>query len=126
MSRAFAVGAWVDTCEVACGWEEVAPLYTAVREALRDTAVVLCHFSHAYHDGCSLYFTFAGGGTAGNGPRSALSRYDLCWERALTTVRRHGAVVAHHHGVGRSKDDNQWPHSAQSAARGQGNSCIAP
>lgn len=103
MSRAFAVGGWVDTCEVACGWDEVASLYTAVREALRDTAVVLCHFSHAYHDGCSLYFTFAGGGTAGNGPRSALSRYDLCWERALTTVRRHGAVVAHHHGVGRSK-----------------------
>jgi alkyldihydroxyacetonephosphate synthase len=103
MSKAFAVGGWVDTCEVACGWGEVAPLYRAVREALRDTAVVLCHFSHAYHDGCSLYFTFAGGGSTGSGPRAALTRYDLCWERALTTIRRHGAVVAHHHGVGRSK-----------------------
>ena len=103
MSRAFAVGGWVDTCEVACGWDQVASLYKAVREALRDTAVVLCHFSHAYLDGCSLYFTFAGGGSVGSGARSALSRYDLCWERALTTIRRHGAVVAHHHGVGRSK-----------------------
>ncbi len=103
MSKAFAVGGWVDTAEVACGWEQVAPLHKAVREALRDTAIVLCHFSHAYHDGCSLYFTFAGGGSAGSGPRSALARYDLCWERALTTIRRSGAVVAHHHGVGRSK-----------------------
>jgi alkyldihydroxyacetonephosphate synthase len=103
MSKAFAVGGWVDTCEVACGWEQVVPLYTAVREALRDTAVVLCHFSHAYLDGCSLYFTFAGGGITGAGPRSALSRYDTTWDRALTTIRRHGAVVAHHHGVGRSK-----------------------
>jgi alkyldihydroxyacetonephosphate synthase len=103
MSKAFAVGGWVDTCEVACGWEQVAPLHAAVREALRDTAVVLCHFSHAYLDGCSLYFTFAGGGTAGSGPRSALARYDTTWDRALTTIRRHGAVVAHHHGVGRSK-----------------------
>jgi alkyldihydroxyacetonephosphate synthase len=103
MSKAFAVGGWVDTCEVACGWEQVAPLYRAVREALRDTAVVLCHFSHAYLDGCSLYFTFAGGGTVGSGPRSALARYDTAWDRALTTIRRHGAVIAHHHGVGRSK-----------------------
>ena len=103
MSKAFAVGGWVDTCEVACGWDQVASLHKAVREALRDTAVVLCHFSHAYLDGCSLYFTFAGGGSVGSGTRSALSRYDLCWERALTTIRRHRAVVAHHHGVGRSK-----------------------
>jgi alkyldihydroxyacetonephosphate synthase len=103
MSKAFAVGGWVDTCEVACGWGEVEPLYKAVREALRDVAVVLCHFSHAYVDGCSLYFTFAGGGTTGAGHRSALARYDLCWERALTTIRRHGAAIAHHHGVGRSK-----------------------
>lgn len=103
MSKAFAVGGWVDTCEVACGWEQVAPLYASVREALRDTAIVLCHFSHAYVDGCSLYFTFAGGGSVGNGPRSALAKYDLAWERALTTIRRSGAVVAHHHGVGRSK-----------------------
>ncbi len=103
MSKAFAVGGWVDTCEVACGWGDVETLYKAVREALRDVAIVLCHFSHAYADGCSLYFTFAGGGTSGPGHRSALARYDLCWERALTTIRRHGAAIAHHHGVGRSK-----------------------
>lgn len=103
MSRAFAMGTWVDTCEVALGWEGVVPLYREVREALRDVAVAMCHFSHAYPDGCSLYFTFAGFGAEGTGPRSALSRYDLAWERALTVARRHGATLAHHHGVGRSK-----------------------
>ncbi len=103
MSRAFAAGTWVDTFEVATGWEGVVPLYRDVREALRDVAVVMCHMSHAYHDGCSLYFTFAGFGAQGSGPRSALSRYDLAWERALTVARRHGAALSHHHGIGRSK-----------------------
>jgi alkyldihydroxyacetonephosphate synthase len=103
MSRAFAAGTWVDTFEVATGWEGVLPLYRDVREALRDVAVVMCHMSHAYHDGCSLYFTFAGFGAHGSGPRSALSRYDLAWERALTVARRHGAAISHHHGIGRSK-----------------------
>ena len=103
MSRAFAAGTWVDTFEVATGWDGVVPLYRDVREALRDVAVVMCHMSHAYHDGCSLYFTFAGFGAQGSGPRSALSRYDLAWERALTVARRHGAAISHHHGIGRSK-----------------------
>jgi alkyldihydroxyacetonephosphate synthase len=103
MSHAFAAGGWVDTMEVALPWEGVEPLYNDVREALRDVAVVMCHFSHAYADGCSLYFTFAGGGAPGSGPRSARARYDLTWERALSTVRRSGAAISHHHGVGRSK-----------------------
>jgi alkyldihydroxyacetonephosphate synthase len=103
MSKAFAAGGWVDTCETAVPWEQVAPLHQAMREALRDTAVVLCHFSHAYVDGCSLYFTFAGGGGVGTGPRSALGRYDLCWERALSTLRRFQAPASHHHGLGRLK-----------------------
>jgi alkyldihydroxyacetonephosphate synthase len=103
MSRAFAAGSWIDTCEVATGWESVTALHRDVREALFDVAVVLCHFSHAYVDGCSLYFTFAGGGGGGTGPRSALARYDLAWERALTVIRQRGAAIAHHHGVGRSK-----------------------
>jgi alkyldihydroxyacetonephosphate synthase len=105
MSKVFAAGGWVDTCETACGWAEVLPLYRAMREALRDLAVVMCHFSHAYIDGCSLYFTFAGGGTTGSegGPRSSLSRYDLAWERALLVLRKHGAALSHHHGIGRLK-----------------------
>ncbi len=103
MSRAIAAGSWVDTFEVAVGWQGVTALHAEMRSALIDVAVVMCHMSHAYVDGCSLYFTFAGGGGAGQGPRCALSRYDQCWQRALAVAHKHRAVVAHHHGVGRSK-----------------------
>jgi alkyldihydroxyacetonephosphate synthase len=103
MSRAFAAGAWVDTFEVACGWEGVVPLHKELRAALSDVAVVMCHMSHAYADGCSLYFTFAGGGASGPGPRGSLARYDTAWSRALAVAKKHGAATSHHHGVGRSK-----------------------
>ena len=110
MAKAFAAGGWVDTMEVATGWAQVVPLYHAVQDALRDVAVVMCHFSHAYVDGCCLYFTFAGGGAEGRGERSAFARYDLCWERAMATCRRMGANISHHHGVGRSKS-RSWRRS---------------
>jgi alkyldihydroxyacetonephosphate synthase len=103
MSKAFGAGGWVDTFEVATGWQGVVALHKEMRAALSDVVVVLCHMSHAYPDGCSLYFTFAGGGGPGTGPRSALGRYDLAWSRALAVTRRHGAAASHHHGVGRAK-----------------------
>ncbi|MCP4504198.1 MAG: FAD-binding oxidoreductase [Deltaproteobacteria bacterium] len=103
MARTYAVGGWVDTMEVATRWENVQPLYDEVRRSLRDVAVVMCHFSHAYVDGCSLYFTFAGGGAVGEGSGSAHERYDLAWTRAMDACLRRGANVSHHHGIGRSK-----------------------
>lgn len=103
MSHVFAAGAWVDTMEVAAGWEEVLPLYRAMRHALEGVALVTCHFSHAYVDGCSLYFTFIGGGPGGADEPNDRARYDLTWDRALEVVRLRGATLSHHHGVGRSK-----------------------
>ena len=35
-------------------------LYHSVRAAIGRHALVMAHFSHAYADGCSIYFTFAG------------------------------------------------------------------
>jgi alkyldihydroxyacetonephosphate synthase len=101
MTRMYAAGGWADTMEVAVGWKKVAPLYHAVREALKDQVVVLCHFSHAYVDGCSLYFTYAGGGTDEDG--EALARYQATWSTALSVVNAHGGAVSHHHGIGRLK-----------------------
>ncbi|MFZ9887103.1 MAG: FAD-binding oxidoreductase, partial [Myxococcota bacterium] len=103
MSHVFAAGAWVDTMEIATGWAGVLPLYRAMRTALSNVALVTCHFSHAYIDGCSLYFTFVGGGRAGGGATGDRGHYDLTWSRALEVVRRSGATLSHHHGVGRSK-----------------------
>ncbi len=95
-----AAGAFVDTMEVAAPWSSLHGLHGAVREALGEEAFVVAHFSHAYPDGASIYFTFAG---AARDDEEALERYDRAWQRALRAAVRAGGVLSHHHGVGRSK-----------------------
>ena len=96
----FRAGAFVDTMEVSAPWEQVPHIYAAVRRNLTSLAYVMCHFSHAYHDGCALYFSFA----SATPERDALyARYDKVWSTALSTVQEHGGTLSHHHGVGLSK-----------------------
>ncbi|MEO8704166.1 MAG: FAD-binding oxidoreductase [Kofleriaceae bacterium] len=97
MSPMFRDGAFVDTMEVACSWEQLMDLYHSVREAIGRHAVVMAHFSHAYADGCSIYFTFAG-----TAPDAASSErvYDAIWRDGLEAATRVGATISHHHGVG--------------------------
>ncbi|WP_421713296.1 FAD-linked oxidase C-terminal domain-containing protein [Alteromonas abrolhosensis] len=59
------IGIATDTVETATTWSNLEKLATGVRAAIRealageDEAVaVLCHLSHPYPDGASLYFTF--------------------------------------------------------------------
>ena len=96
----YARGAWVDTMEVAAPWSRLEALYENVREALGGGAFVMAHMSHAYPDGCSIYFTFAG---ASKTDADAAVTYDATWRRALAAAHDAGGTVAHHHGVGRSK-----------------------
>jgi alkyldihydroxyacetonephosphate synthase len=97
MSPVFRDGAFVDTMEVACSWERLMDLYHSVREAIGRHAVVMAHFSHAYADGCSIYFTFAG-----TAPDAAAAErvYDAIWRDGLEAATRVGATISHHHGVG--------------------------
>ncbi len=99
-SPVFVLGAWVDTMEVSAPWQEVERIYDAVRDAVRDRAFVMAHFSHAYLDGCALYFTFAGMET-----QDDVSQYLETWRRALAAVVENGGSVSHHHGVGLAKYD---------------------
>ncbi|HEU4727875.1 MAG TPA: FAD-linked oxidase C-terminal domain-containing protein, partial [Kofleriaceae bacterium] len=97
MSPVFRDGAFVDTMEVASSWERLTDLYHSVRAAIGQHAVVMAHFSHAYADGCSIYFTFAG--TAPD--RVAAERlYDAIWRDGLEAATRVGGTISHHHGVG--------------------------
>src|SRR5262249_21308937 len=73
MSKVFDAGAFVDTMEVATTWDKLLELYRAVRAAVSPLAFIMAHFSHAYVDGCSIYFTFA---AKGNGPADAERKYD--------------------------------------------------
>ncbi len=97
MSPVFRDGAFVDTMEVAASWERLMDLYHAVRAALSQHAVVMAHFSHAYRDGCSIYFTFAG---QADDTATSERRYDSIWRDGLEATTRVGGTISHHHGVG--------------------------
>ncbi len=96
----FMSGAFVDTMEVAAPWSKLGALYENVRAALGRHVFVMAHLSHAYPDGCSIYFTFAGGGKNAAHQEAA---YDAAWRSALEAALASGGTISHHHGVGRSK-----------------------
>jgi len=100
-SPLFSAGAFADTMEVATTWDRLSGLYRGVREAVAPHAFVMAHFSHAYLEGCSIYFTFVG--LAGNDLAVAESRYDACWQSALSAACDAGATLSHHHGIGLHK-----------------------
>ena len=99
-SPLIAAGGFVDTMEVASTWSRLMPMFETVREALAPHVFVMAHFSHAYPDGASIYFTFAG---SAEDDEATLRKYDQAWRDALEAVVRAGGTLSHHHGVGRSK-----------------------
>ncbi len=100
MSKVFDAGAFVDTMEVATTWDKLLELYSAVRAAVSPLAFIMAHFSHAYADGCSIYFTFA---ARGDSRADAERKYDDIWRAGLAAVTQVGGTISHHHGVGLSK-----------------------
>ncbi|HEY1958844.1 MAG TPA: FAD-binding oxidoreductase [Polyangiaceae bacterium] len=104
-SPLFARGLFVDTMEVAAPWSRLGALYDGVREAIGARAFVMAHMSHAYPDGCCIYFSFAGSAGPGDGTwdERCDERYDAIWRDALGAAVKAGGTIAHHHGVGRSK-----------------------
>lgn len=97
MSQLLDVGMFADTMEVAATWDKVMEVYRRIHDAVSPLAFVLCHFSHAYLEGCSLYFSFA---SSGRDEQEKEQRYDEMWRRALAAAREAGATVSHHHGIG--------------------------
>ncbi|HVK75928.1 MAG TPA: FAD-binding oxidoreductase [Kofleriaceae bacterium] len=97
MSPVFRDGAFVDTMEVASSWEQLLDLYHSVRDAIGRHAVVMAHFSHAYPEGCSIYFTFAAHADDRGGDERL---YDAIWRDGLEAATRVGGTISHHHGVG--------------------------
>lgn len=100
MSSVFRDGAFVDTMEVASSWERLLDLYDGVREAISRHALVMAHFSHAYSEGCSIYFTFVG---QGDSRQESERTYDAIWRDGLSATTRAGGTISHHHGVGMLK-----------------------
>jgi alkyldihydroxyacetonephosphate synthase len=99
--RVFGPGVVVDTIEVAGLWSAVPELYEGIRSALAGRAeAVVCHLSHLYSSGSSLYFTFL---IRGTDDRDAEARYLAAWDEAVRSCADVGGTLTHHHGIGRLK-----------------------
>jgi alkyldihydroxyacetonephosphate synthase len=90
-------GAYLDTIELAAPWTVLPALHARVKTAIGVGGLALCHFSHAYEQGCCAYFSFGGSGDTEEGARDA---YDRAWQGAMSAALELGATISHHHGVG--------------------------
>jgi alkyldihydroxyacetonephosphate synthase len=99
------VGVLVETLETATFWSNRDALYAAVKTALEATlgegTLVLCHISHVYETGCSLYFTVA---TKQSG--DPLPQWQAAKAAANDAIVAAGATITHHHAVG--TDHKPW------------------
>jgi alkyldihydroxyacetonephosphate synthase len=101
-------GALCETLETATNWSNVPALKAAVTEALTKSlaesgtpALVLCHISHVYPTGASLYFTVVAG-QRGN----PIEQCRKAKTAASEAMMRTGATITHHHAVG--ADHRPW------------------
>lgn len=100
LSPLIAQGCFADTMEVAAPWSKLEELYKNVKKAISPKALVMAHFSHAYHEGCSIYFTFAAHASSYEGN---LRLHREIWDLALKATAQSGGTISHHHGVGSLK-----------------------
>ncbi|HLU75215.1 MAG TPA: FAD-binding oxidoreductase [Nonomuraea sp.] len=94
-----AAGATVETLETAGFWANLPRLYDAVRLALLGalgSPLVMCHISHVYETGASLYFTVV---TAQED--DPVAQWDRAKQAVNTAIVEAGGTISHHHGVGR-------------------------
>jgi alkyldihydroxyacetonephosphate synthase len=96
-------GSYLDTIELAALWSVLPELHGMVKAAIGAGGMALCHFSHAYEQGCCAYFSFAG--AAGTEPE-ARAAYGRAWEGAMSAALELGATISHHHGVGQAR--SRW------------------
>ncbi|MFF4759524.1 FAD-binding oxidoreductase [Streptomyces sp. NPDC001292] len=100
-------GAFAETLETAAFWSLVPGLYASVREALTTTLtasgtppLVMCHISHVYENGASLYFTVVS--AQGDDP---VAHWAPAKRAANEAILAAGGTISHHHGVGTDHRD---------------------
>ena len=93
-------GSYLDTIELAAPWTVLPKLHDRVKSAIAVGGLALCHFSHAYEQGCCAYFSFGGSAEREEDSRSA---YNRAWEGAMSAALELGATISHHHGTGQAR-----------------------
>jgi alkyldihydroxyacetonephosphate synthase len=92
------IGVLAETLETAGFWSNLPRLHDEVRAALArelPSSLVMCHVSHVYPDGASLYFTVV----TALGP-DPLDRWARAKSAASAAIVEAGGTISHHHGVG--------------------------
>lgn len=103
-----AAGALCETLETATTWSNLPALKVAVTEALTTAlaesgtpALVMCHISHVYPTGASLYFTVVAV-QRGN----PIEQWQAAKKAASDAMVGTGGTITHHHAVG--ADHRPW------------------
>lgn len=103
-----AAGALCETLETATTWSNIPVLKAAVTDALTTSltesgtaALVMCHISHVYPTGASLYFTVVAGQRG-----DAAEQWRAAKTAACEAITRTGGTITHHHAVG--ADHRPW------------------
>ena len=99
------LGVATDTLETAVPWSAAGTTRERVGAAIRDAlaaddeqVAVLCHISHPYPDGTSLYFTFFF--RCASDPTETVQRWARIKRAATRSLVDCGATLSHHHGIG--------------------------
>jgi alkyldihydroxyacetonephosphate synthase len=102
------VGVLVETFETVTFWSNLENLYTSVKTAVESNLIgqgtpplVLCHISHVYETGASLYFT-----VAAKELDDGLAQWLPAKAAASDAMIAAGASITHHHAVG--QDHKPW------------------
>jgi alkyldihydroxyacetonephosphate synthase len=102
-------GVMVETLETAAQWSQLPQLHRAVAHAIAaalerfDTpGLVMCHVSHVYETGASLYFTLL----ARQREDDPLGQWHAVKRAAGNAIMAGGGTITHHHAVGR--DHAPW------------------
>ena len=102
-------GVMVETLETATQWSNLRSLHRGVGRAINDAlnscgtpGLVMCHVSHLYETGASLYFTFL----ASQRVEDAIGQWRTVKEAASRAISEGGGTITHHHAVGR--DHAPW------------------
>lgn len=102
-------GVMVETLETAARWSILESLHRSVTEAIEGSlracgtpGLVMCHVSHLYETGASLYFTFIASQKQGY----EIAQWQTVKATACAAILDGGGTITHHHAVGR--DHAPW------------------
>jgi len=102
-------GVMVETLETAAQWSKLQALHRSVTSAIAlaleeqgTPGVVMCHVSHVYETGASLYFTLIARQREGD----EIAQWRAVKQAAGEAIMAGGGTITHHHAVGR--DHAQW------------------